>query len=311
MGLGDLLGLALLSLVAGAAASGGLLDAQGFDLGEARRFASLSSATYCDKNISRVLDWSCNACSDSGIRLVPGKIQVVDSGKDNASRIVIGKLADQHGCLVAFRGSDNVQNWIRNFEFWQISPFEPFEDCQGCRVHSGFYTIWKNVKRQVLDAISEVGCGQYNPLNESSSPDNLLYITGHSLGAALTHLAMFTLSNAGWNISKTYSYEAPRIGNKAFSDNFAQRFVRKVPVFRVTHNEDPVVHLPPEDFGFYHVPTEVYFDKQANHTICDYPEDSACADQFWNLPAMLLLHIGDHCGSPLLPNGDFCNPTDC
>ena len=43
------------------------------------------------------------------------------------------------------------------------------------------------------------------------NPDNLLYITGHRLGAALTHLAMFTLNDAGWNISKTYSFEAPRI----------------------------------------------------------------------------------------------------
>ena len=33
-------------------------------------------------------------------------------------------------------------------------------------------------------------------------------------GAALSHLAMFTLSENGWNIKKTYTFEAPRVGNK-------------------------------------------------------------------------------------------------
>jgi len=300
---------AVFSLAAARASSVGRLDdpEPGYDPKLSQHFASLASATYC-ADVSRVLDWSCGACSDSETKLVPGKIRVVDGGKDNATRIVVGKLQDQNGCLVAFRGSDNVANWVRNFQFWEIHP-EKFEDCVGCKVHSGFYTIWKNVKSAVLSAINAVGCGHYAPL--PTNPDNLLYITGHSLGAALTHLAMFTLTNEGWNIAKTYSFEAPRIGNKAFSDAFAARFTAKFPVFRVTHHEDPVVHLPPEDLGYYHVQPEVYYDKSGNYTLCEGPEDKKCADQFWDIPGMVLLHAGEHCGSPLVPNGDLCNPTHC
>jgi len=97
----------------------------------------------------------------------------------------------------------------------------------------------------------------------------MLYVTGHSMGAALTHLAMFTLQNAGYRVAKTYSYEAPRIGNKAFADAFSSRFSREFPVFRVTHSMDPVPHLPPQFLGYEHVPTEVWYDAKGNYTVCN------------------------------------------
>ena len=190
-----------------------LLNLTDYDPSIAQHFASLSSATYCG-NTTGVLDWTCQACVDSATPLVPGKIRIIDSGTKNATRVIVGKLKDQHGCLMIFRGSDNVQNFITDLDAWEIKPTD-FVDCKGCRVHSGFYQIWEQVQDEVMAAIHDVGCAQYRM--RGHNPDNLLYITGHSLGAALTHLAMFTLNNAGWNISKTYSFEAPRIGNNAFS----------------------------------------------------------------------------------------------
>ncbi len=270
-----------------------------------QHFASFSSATYCE-DTSKLLDWTCGPCADAQTNLVPGKIRVIDAGVSNASRVLVGKLAGQHGCLMAFRGSDNAQNWMRDMEVWKLHP-EPYANCQGCEVHSGFYTVWKNIQDLVLKAVNEVGCGQYS----TGAVDNLLYITGHSMGAALTHLAMFSLSDAGWNIAKTYSYEAPRVGNKAFSDKFNERFTRKFPVFRVTHNQDPIVHLPPEALGFYHVPSEVWYPKHGNYTICQGPEDAKCANQFSDIPGMIAFHRSDHCSSPLVPNGDICNPKNC
>jgi len=280
----------------------------GYDPIESQHFASLASTTYCS-DTSKILDWSCGACVDSATPLIPGKIRIIDSGAGNATRIIVGKLKDQHGCLMAFRGSNNVLNWVRDFQFWEINP-RTFQNCKGCKVHSGFFKIWRNVQDEVLSAIHEVGCGQYTVLGHAS-PDNMLYITGHSLGAALTHMAMFTLNDAGWNISKTYSFEAPRIGNKQFSETFAQRFANKFPVYRMTHAKDPVVHLPPILLGYEHVQPEVFYDKHGNFTECQGPEDKKCADQFRNLPGLVALHSGDHCASPLVPNGDICSPRGC
>merc|ERR1712014_160208 len=143
---------------------------------------------------------------------------------------------------MGFRGSDNLENWIRDFQFWETNPIT-FKECVGCKVHSGFYDIWKNIRELAIDSLRNVGCAP-------GSKDNLIYVTGHSLGAALTHLAMFTLANAGFNVTKTYSFEAPRIGNRAFSNAFMERFTRKFPVFRLTHNQDPVPHLPPRFLSY-------------------------------------------------------------
>ena len=41
------------------------------------------------------------------------------------------------------------------------------------------------------------------------------HITGDSLGGALTHIATFSLNDAGFGIAKFYSFEAPRVGNTA------------------------------------------------------------------------------------------------
>lgn len=275
-----------------------------YDEEEARRFASLSSVTYCD-NEQVVLDWTCTACTDSKTPLAPGRIKIVDAGYGNATRVLIGKLRDQHGCLIAFRGSDNVINWLRDFQVWEVNP-KTFEGCDGCKVHAGFYDIWNAIRQKVVTSLEEIGCS-----TSGTDPDNVLYVTGHSLGAALTHIAMFTLENAGFNIAKSYSFEAPRVGNKAFSDAFSDRFTRKFPVYRLTHAQDPVVHLPPEAFSYVHVQTEVFYDSKGKYKVCEGVEDNSCADQYWDIPGMLLLHSGDHCGSPLVPNGDICDPKGC
>lgn len=274
-----------------------------YDPDEARMFASLSSVTYC-AGTEKILDWTCTSCTDSKTALVPGRIKIIEGGARNATRILVGKLRDQAGCVVAFRGSDNVENWVRDLEVWRIVP-SSFEDCDGCMVHTGFYDIWKNVRGSVMTALNNVGC------SPASHADNVLYITGHSLGAALTHLAMFTLDEAGFHIAKSYSFEAPRTGNKAFSDAFTQRFTRRFPVFRVTHHMDPVPHLPLEIMGYTHVQTEVYYNGAGGYKLCPQVEDKSCADQFWDVAGLAVFHSGDHCGSSLVPNGDICDPIGC
>jgi len=276
----------------------------GYDEEIAKSFASLSSVTYCE-NVKNVLDWTCGACKESKTPLVPGKIKIIEGGLGNATRIMVGKLAAQNGCLVAFRGSNNVINWVRDFQFWDIAP-TTYESCDGCKVHSGFYEIWQNLRDEVVKSLNDVGCDP-----SANNVDNLLYITGHSMGAALVHLSMFTLKNDGFNIAKSYSFEAPRVGNKAFSDAFSDQFVRQFPVFRITHSEDPVVHVPPEALEYTHVQQEVYYDSTGKYKVCPNVEDTACADQYWDVPSMILFHVGDHCHSPLVPNGDICNPGGC
>eukprot|EP00928_Gymnodinium_smaydae_P061343 TRINITY_DN45440_c0_g1_i1.p1 TRINITY_DN45440_c0_g1~~TRINITY_DN45440_c0_g1_i1.p1 ORF type:complete len:314 (-),score=3.82 TRINITY_DN45440_c0_g1_i1:96-1037(-) len=272
-----------------------------FDPQEARNFAALSSVPYCDA-LDSVRQWECPACLESNIALQHGKVEVIDAGDYNSNRILIAKLRDETGCIVSFRGSDDMNNWIRNLEAWKETP-KSFDDCDGCLVHRGFYEAWVSVRNATVDALSRVGCN-------TSSRHNALMIAGHSFGGALTHLAMFNLETLGFRVVKAYSFEAPRVGNKVFSDKFAARFSNRSTVYRITHHMDPVVHLPPA-FGFTHVQTEVYYAPNGDYKVCQHVEDPSCADQFQNLPDLLLFHRGEHCKSPLVKNGDICNPFGC
>lgn len=276
------------------------LGAPNFDPEEARRFASLASVTYCDQ-LDVVQTWTCNACIDSHTRLQPG-IKVIDAGVENASRTLIGKLQNQSGCLVAFRGTDNFENQLKDLEFWEQHPGK-YPDCDGCEVHTGFYSMWLNIHKSVLGALHDFGC--------APGRDPALHLTGHSLGGALVALSMFTFDNAGFEIQQAYTFEMPRVGNQAFSDEFSSRFGQRVPFFRVTHHMDPVLHYPPLFSGYRHVPTEVYYDDKGTYKICNGAEDDTCADQFMNVPDLWVQHVEEHCGSTLVPNRNICNPVGC
>ena len=61
-----------------------------------------------------------------------------DSRADDV-RVVVAKLQEQNGCLIAVRGSENIQNWIDDFEAWEVSPSAFNETCEGgCKVHGGY-----------------------------------------------------------------------------------------------------------------------------------------------------------------------------
>lgn len=278
---------------------------QEYEEHKARAYAALSAVGYCN-DVASVENWSCKPCADGPVKLVPGKVQVVDSGKLNATRIVVGKLRDEKGCIMSFRGSKNTMNWLRNIEYWKVDPSKfvcnstlDGDCCKGCRVHDGFYQIWKAVRAATVQSLREVGC-------EPNGENNLLYITGHSMGGALTHLAMFDFEDLGYDIQNSYTFEAPRIGNAQFSEAFSSRFSRKFPVFRITHHMDPVVHLPPEMLGFQNVETEVHYNETGGYKVCNGAEDKTCADQYSDLLDMIANHAGDHCSSSLVPNGNIC-----
>jgi predicted esterase len=235
-------------------------------------------------------------------------VEVVDADTADSMRVIVAKLKEQDGCLLSFRGSENVVNWVRNFEAWSEDIQSEFPACKGCSLHHGFKTVWDSAKDKVITALGKVGCS-------TKTSQNLLYLTGHSLGAAVTHIAMFELQVKGFVVAKTYSFEAPRVGNAEFAEAFASFFSKKIPVFRITHHEDPVVHVPMMDLGYRHVfSAEIFYDgdqlgkyTQCNHTEHNY-NTTRCSDKYWNIPDMLANHIDEHCHSPLVANGDICNP---
>merc|ERR1719336_3501262 len=127
------------------------------------------------------------------------------------------------------------------------------------------------MRPSLLSALLDAGC-------EPGS--HKLHMTGHSLGGAIAHLAMFALEESGYEVASSYTFEAPRVGNRAFSAEFSKRFARRFPVFRITHHRDPVPHLPPQIMGYRHPETEVYYNSSGAFRICKGPEDKTCSNKF-------------------------------
>ncbi len=101
----------------------------------------------------------------------------------------------------------------------------------GGRIHKGF-----------LAAIGEIWPGEAGLeyfINRlcNEVPKRPLWITGHSLGAALAAIAFERLKGA----TGLYLFGSPRIGNGSFADLFAGRSV-----FRIENMGDPIVRIPPE-----------------------------------------------------------------
>jgi hypothetical protein len=141
--------------------------------------------------------------------------------------------ANDRFAMVGFRGSEvSEENGEIDFnalssdvmtdaDFW-MSDWE-----SGGKVHRGFKKalddIWKDLSA-ALETLRARGCS--------------IWMTGHSLGAALATLAAdrFQQTHA------VYTFGSPRVGNTVFSKHYRAR------CYRIVHSRDIVARIPPPIF---------------------------------------------------------------
>jgi len=105
------------------------------------------------------------------------------------------------------------------------------------RVHAGFADAYKSIEKDILDALKQV----------KNQP---LYITGHSLGAALATIATQYLERDHRirdQIAACYTFGSPRVGNREFDREF------KSSIYRVVNTTDIVTVVPLLSMGYIHV----------------------------------------------------------
>merc|ERR1712137_691626 len=117
---------------------------------------------------------------------------------------------------------------------------------------------------------------------------------------------MYELDAYGYDIQSTFVFEPPLPGNDAFADAFDAKFNSpQAPTWRITHSQDPVVHVPTWWMGYSTVGTEVYYGGDVGvdgGRVCVGRWDYTCSYK-WPL-STTLQHIPDHCECPLLQNSD-------
>ncbi len=123
--------------------------------------------------------------------------------------------------FVTFRGTESVFDWLADLSIAQVQ--HPWG-----KVAQGFDFIYTQCAGSVQAAVGR------------RSPGAPVFVTGHSLGAAVAALASADLAINGI-VPQMYSFASPRLGDPAFATQFNSR----VPVhWRIANTEDIVTTVP-------------------------------------------------------------------
>ncbi|AHV97924.1 lipase family protein [Paenibacillus sp. 7124] len=130
--------------------------------------------------------------------------------------------------IIAFRGTSSTSDWISDI----IASQKRFKYIkQDCLTHRGFTDIYSSARDELIAALTRL------------STDKTLYITGHSLGAALATLCATDIAvNTAYRSPNLYTYGSPRVGDPAFSKAFTE-YVRNS--CRIANLYDLVTYTPP------------------------------------------------------------------
>ena len=133
--------------------------------------------------------------------------------------------------VVAFRGTDSDSDIIADLEFLQVLFFLVPD---AGKTHAGFTFIYFTCHNQLIDTLHELPA------------DKTLYITGHSLGAALATLnALDVSANTDFKQIVMCNFASPRVGNPDFVGKYNSRLTNSV---RFVNVYDVIPMLPPEKF---------------------------------------------------------------
>ncbi|PAP76312.1 lipase family protein [Rubrivirga marina] len=177
-------------------------------------------------------------------------VLTVRSGSQFAVACRIGRRA-----WVAFRGSDDLDDWIVNVTLRGSVPEAPWVKpdpaLTGC--HPGFGTAWSGLRHDLADWFDRV------------EPEAVV-LAGHSLGGALATLSAASLARAGRWVEAVITIGAPRVGRPAFAAAYAalttgpEAISLRAVTWRVVNPGDAVPAVPPTLLGFDHVGEEVLLE---------------------------------------------------
>jgi hypothetical protein len=193
----------------------------------------LARLAYCQLETSFAFD-------QDRIRKVLGRIQFSDCRFFETATEPDG--GDSHACLaldgknklavLSFRGTvkDDASDLSDDFNALP----QPWP--AGGNVHSGFARALLDVWQGVDAALDQIS-------------DYKLLFTGHSLGAALA-----TLAASLERPKALYTIGSPRVGDQAFVDK-----LQGLDNHRYVDCCDLVTRVPPEVFGYAHIPGKIYY----------------------------------------------------
>lgn len=161
---------------------------------------------------------------------------------------------------LVFRGTDTAQDWLDDLEAGQRA--YPWQTSLG-NVHDGFLKLYTSLRDQALQAV------------DTQRPSGSLWVCAHSLGGALSSLAVLDLRERWPDLPlQHYSFASPRLAAPDFAAYYNGL---QVPTFRVVNDSDLVPQVPPgvtDKWLYQHLGLAVTFSASYasvadNHSLAD------------------------------------------
>eukprot|EP00927_Polykrikos_kofoidii_P006114 TRINITY_DN12467_c0_g1_i1.p1 TRINITY_DN12467_c0_g1~~TRINITY_DN12467_c0_g1_i1.p1 ORF type:complete len:402 (-),score=43.47 TRINITY_DN12467_c0_g1_i1:94-1299(-) len=266
-----------------------LFETGSYSQSEALLYLQYSRASFCVDDA--IIAWDCGDMCEYSVNhsMAPRDVTVFGPGEISGVKgyTAVLPVPGPKTCLVAFRGSVNLQNWETDankrlcdfpFETWTTDTGK----CPGCKIHAGFSVGYGELKDQMLSQLSQRDCKR-------------VHIAGHSLGAGLATVAAahLRLYESQFKVGVLWTFGSPRVGNQKFVNEFVNVSLQQgfnPPSWRVVHYQDPVPHTGFVHWGYVHIPEEVWYSDEESvnkPTVCPWdPQDldesrNACGT--WNM----------------------------
>lgn len=190
---------------------------------------SLSLAVLCDLSYQKPAAALAGAAQ---LGYTQSKFINVRKARDIDTQCLI--IGDAHNVVVVFRGSDDINDWFANFQ--AVRDPGPLTKT---KAHEGFQDALFPSVIQVTNAIDGM-----------LDNNQRIWVTGHSLGGALTSLYAAMMFEAGYTVYGIYTFASPRPGDDPLATalDAKMKIQGKGPHHRVMNESDIVPHLPPEPF---------------------------------------------------------------
>ena len=120
-----------------------------YNVNKTKQMLYLAQTSYCPKVTPT--NWDCTYCENS---VVLEKVI-----ENNGAKALVGYHIDYDALFVAFRGSENIENWINNIKIDFVYPYyfsdnyQPF-DWENIGIEKGFYTTYQDLEKDIIKTLT-------------------------------------------------------------------------------------------------------------------------------------------------------------
>ena len=201
-----------------------------------------------------------------------GEVIEFINDKDSDLQCIITKSDTNKRISVIFRGSESLKDWSYDLSFFK----KLLKD--NIYVHGGFYKhlthndnhikITNIIKKCLID-----------------NKDYEIYISGHSLGGALSTLYGYLLGHEIDNKVNIISFASPRVGDYNWRTSFDNK--ENIEHYRISNKRDTVVAIP--IINYYHVGTSIILEDKKFSKYEDYSYNA-----LWDYSLIKCFNVFEH-----------------